>query len=112
MPTVNNLKAIPYNSIKDKPAFCTPGKIGDLSNKNCGKALYQMIYMYLQVNEAFVKMANRIATIHKDGDEAKQKEMFSLLDNNQELLDEVMKHLNDPQNPVQQQVPSENPPST
>jgi len=84
---------ISYNAIKEKPAFVFPGKIGDLSKHDCGRALFKSVSMFLSINKVYTDLLLRIAKNHKDGDESMKDMMFELLEKDDKLLEMVMKNL-------------------
>lgn len=89
----NPLKNISYNAIKEKPAFVIPGKIGDLSKHDCGRALFKSISMFLSINKIYTDLLTRVVIKHKDGDESMKELMFELLDRDPKLLEIVIKNL-------------------
>jgi len=93
LPIVNNLSNISYNSIKDKGAFVVDKKIGDLSKHDTGRALYQMIVMFANADMAYQTVLGRIGIEYRKGDHIKKKEMFALINNDQQLLDLIVKAL-------------------
>jgi len=84
---------ISYNVIKEKPAFVFPGKIGDLSKHDCGRALFKSVGMFLSINRVYTDLLLRIAKEHKGGDAFIRDIMFDLLEKDDKLLEMVMKNL-------------------
>jgi len=93
LPIANNLSNISYNSIKNLGAFCIDKKIGDLSKHDAGRALYQMIVMFTNADMAYQTVLGRIGTEYRKGDHIKKKEMFTLINNDQQLLNLIVKAL-------------------
>lgn len=90
---IDNISHISYNSIKDKGAFVVDKKIGDLSKHDTGRALYQMIVMFVNADMAYQTVLGRIGVEYRIGDDTKKKEMFALINNDQNLLDLIVKAL-------------------
>lgn len=86
---------ISYNVIKEKPAFVFPGKIGDLSKHDCGRALFKSVGMFLSINRVYTDLLVRIVKNHKDGDSYMKALMMELLEKDDKLLKLVMKNLED-----------------
>ena len=105
---MDEAKNISYNVIKEKPAFVFPGKIGDLSKHDCGRALFKSVSMFLSINKVYTDLLLRIAKNHKDGDDTMKEIMFELLENDDKLLEMVMKNL-DSQIVGDQTSPAESP---
>lgn len=99
LPTPNNLKNIPYSQIKNFSAFVVDKNIGELSKHDLGRALYQVIVMFVNADKAYQTILFRIGEEYKKATKQKQKELFNLLGNDERLLKFILESINQKENP-------------